>query len=205
MWGRTVAAVAANRRRLAAHLGQPKIQWLQQVHGVTVRRATSGTVAQAPAADAVWTDQRGLALAIMTADCVPVLLAEQGGEVIGAAHAGWRGLEQGVLAALLTAMPVAASALHAWIGPHISAARYEVGEDVWRHFEPAECGEHPDPAKRYLDLGAVTRRQLTGLGVAHIETSARCSYDDANCYSWRRAMVRGCADTGRMSSVILRI
>ena len=202
------AAVLANRAALQAQLGADAIQWLNQVHGVGVIAATPRAAAQAPRADAMWTTARGLALAIMTADCVPVLMADRSGEVIGAAHAGWQGLRGGVLFELIAAMPVAAAALTAWIGPAISGPNYEVGADVWASFasrDPDALAAHPSqPDKRQLDLTAVALRQLTSAGVREVSTCGLCTYADERLYSHRQAQHTGAASTGRFASVIMR-
>ena len=197
-------AVQVNRARLVEQLGCRHIHWLEQVHGCAVVYAEGGVESpEPPQADACWTDQAGVALAIMTADCVPVLLADKRGRAIGAAHAGWQGLASGVIGAAVAAMPVAAADLTAWIGPCISAARYEVGADVWGEFErqyPSAVLAHPDTAdKRLLDLAGIARAQLVECGVAGIGASGLCTYDDMRLYSHRRAR----AMTGRMASVIM--
>ena len=98
-------AVEANRQRLKALMGAEQVQYLEQVHGTGVLRATRSTAAHQIVADAMWTDESGLALVIQTADCLSVLVAQSGGPCIGAAHAGWRGLAGGVIPAWLAAMP----------------------------------------------------------------------------------------------------
>ena len=202
------AGVVANRRVLQARLGARLIQWLDQVHGNDCLYIDdSATSLETPAADAMWTDQSGIALAIMTADCVPVLLADRQGRCVGAAHAGWQGLEQGVIAELIGQMPVEADELIAWIGPCISASRYEVGEDVWARFiEDYSSAMRPhrqDRAKRLLDITEIARLQMVEQGVAYISACGLCSYDDDRFYSHRRATSVGEEVTGRMASVIL--
>ncbi len=206
--GDDAATVQRNREGLQARLHAGAIQWLSQVHGTQVVRASSATASDAPEADAVWTDARGVALAIMTADCVPVVIADADGDVIGAAHAGWQGLRDGVLSRLLSAMPAPNDRLSAWLGPAISGRCYEVGEDVWSQFA-AEHGDalstHPDQAdKRYLDLPAIARAQLLASGVRRVASSGWCSYADERFYSHRQAGHAGQATTGRMATLIMR-
>ena len=205
--GDDAAVVQLNREALQARLGADQVQWLNQVHGTQVHRASSASVDEAPAADAVWTDEQGLALAIMTADCVPIVLADADGTVIGAAHAGWQGLRDGVLGALVAAMPAPARQLSAWLGPAISGANYEVGEDVWQHFvgDFAEAlSPHADQAdKRLLDLPGVARLQLLASGVSQVTSSGWCTYADARFYSHRRAGHTGEMNTGRMATLIM--
>ena len=108
--------VARNRDKLVSDLQLPdEPVWLQQVHGTDVIYATN-SVRHVPCADAVWTDQRGCVLSIMTADCLPVLFASREGDVVAAAHAGWRGLAAGVLQNVVAQLPVAAEQISAWLG-----------------------------------------------------------------------------------------
>ena len=202
------AGVAANRLVLQARLGARRIQWLDQVHGSNcVYIDDSAASREAPAADAMWTDQSGIALAIMSADCVPVLLADRQSGCVGAAHAGWQGLELGVIGELIAQMPVEADEVIAWIGPCISASRYEVGEDVWGRFiEDYNSALRPHPqdrSKRLLDIAEIARLQMLEQGVAHVSSGGSCSYDDDRFYSHRRATSVGEDSTGRMASVIM--
>ena len=188
------------------------VQWLDQVHGsdcLYVGLDSDRTAA--PQADAMWTDQRGLALAIQSADCVPVVITDTAGTVVGAAHAGWRGLVAGVLPQLVRSMSDESSALHAWVGPCIGRAHFEVGEDVWRPIERI-CAEavYPhltDNRKRLVDLPLLTQRQLQACGVRSVSQSGLCTYARAEFYSHRQAThLRGQgAQTGRMATFICRI
>lgn len=206
--GDDAASVRANRRVLQTRLGAQRIQWLDQVHGNNcVYISDSAASLETPAADAMWTDQSGTALAIMSADCVPVLLADRQGQCVGAAHAGWQGLEQGVIGELIRQMPARAEDVIAWIGPCISASRYEVGEDVWGRFigdyRPAMQSHPRDRTKRLLDLTEIARLQMQEQGIANVSAGGFCSYDDDRFYSHRRATHSGEDVTGRMASVIL--
>ena len=204
--------VARNRARLGRRLGASRVQWLQQVHAAHCLRATQENPLNAPAADAVFTTEAHLALAILTADCVPVLVWDDAAQIIGAAHAGWRGLQTGVLEQLLKQMQEAAdlppSRLRAWIGPAIGVQRYEVGAEVWSHFTTLSGGcvlPHPHaPAhaagKRLLDLSAVAAQLLQRGGCGRVYRSGLCTYDDLRFYSHRRAAG---APTGRMASCIV--
>lgn len=206
---------AVNRQRLtealaaAAHADQVAVQWLQQVHGRDCVYATSESVLNSPMADAVWTDQTGVALAIQSADCVPVLFAHEHNKLIGAAHAGWRGLLGGVLEELINALPAAAEQLQAWIGPCISVRHFEVGEDVWGPVAN-ECQDavfaHPvDVNKRMVDLVTLTRQRLQNCGIKRIAAAQKCTYADTAFFSHRRTTVEQGAEatTGRMASVIM--
>lgn len=128
--------VVENRRRLAAVTGLPtaRLVWLNQVHGIDVVALTAASAGTLVTADACWTRERGMACAILTADCLPVLLCDQAGQVVGAAHAGWRSLCAGVLERLVTAMPVPAGDVLAWLGPAIGPQRFEVGPEVRAEF-----------------------------------------------------------------------
>jgi purine-nucleoside/S-methyl-5'-thioadenosine phosphorylase / adenosine deaminase len=214
-------AVGRNRQALSQYLGARHVQWLQQVHGTEVHQATYASAAQAVTADAVWTHEVGLALAILTADCVPVLLwsaseAQAEVPVVAGIHAGWRGLCDGVIAQTLRQLPVPSQTLQAWIGPCISAAHYEVGEEVWSqftHWPEAVTLPHPDQQqKRLLDLNAGVHWQLQACGVTKIHNSRVCTYVDPRFYSHRgRALESSCGSnrsleatqTGRFASVIM--
>ena len=206
---------AANRQLLTHALSEANateavaVQWLQQVHGNQCVYATSASVSQVPVADAAWTDQVGVALAIQTADCVPVLIAHEQANLIGAAHGGWRGLLDGVLESLIGALPVAPDQLQAWIGPCISVQHFEVGADVWQPVL-AQCPEavfaHPtDSAKRMVDLVCLTQSLLQKSGVHRITGANCCTYADPCYYSHRQITVEHGAEatTGRMASVIM--
>jgi len=199
--------VQHHRTHFRQLIGARQVQWLQQVHGVDCIEASWSSIAQAPQADAVWTACRGLALAIMTADCVPVLLWHKSAAFIAAAHAGWQGLLNGTLQQLLAAVPGAPEELQAWIGPAISQPCYEVGADVWQQFisaypqrlRPAAAAPH----KRLLDLAGVAEDILSHAGVAAVHHSGWCSYRDPQFYSHRRASHAGQPATGRMASYIM--
>ena len=189
------------KQQLPAHRST---QWLHQVHGCAVLQATGDTVHSAPEADAMWTTEVGCVLAILTADCVPVLLADPDGECVAAAHAGWRGLRDGVLKSLLSALPLAANRFDVWLGPAISQAAYEVGEDVRADFVDV-MGEDADahflangtPGKYQCDLPGLVTRSLLDLGVRQVVPSGLCTYTDARFFSHRRD-----ATIGRIASLI---
>lgn len=198
--------VAEHRRRLIRRTGVAAVQWLRQVHGTRCVEATVASVSDAlPEADAVWTRTAGLGIAVLTADCVPVVVAARDGSAVGVAHGGWRGLVGGVVAALLEAMPVAAGDTVAWIGPAIGADAYEVGQDVAAAVRalPALAGRdagvlRPGVRRNHhqLDLFALTRLLLAEAGVWRIDTAALCTCTDARFYSYR-----GEGRTGRMATL----
>ena len=194
-------AVAANRAALAQLLpGETRVQWLRQVHGVDVVKAGVGGV---PDADACWSDQPGEVCSVMTADCLPVLFASRDGRVVAAAHAGSRGLLDGVLEATVAALPVAAAQIVAWMGPAIGPDAFEVGPEVRQEF--LDAGDSPAafrPGERkghhYGDIYALGRGRLHAAGVTDISGGGLCTYTDAKrFFSYRRD-----GDTGRMASVI---
>lgn len=198
-------AVAANRARLGQSLPAEPL-WLDQVHGSDVWDADTEPAGFTPKADAVVTMQKGRVLAIMTADCLPVIIADERGTVLGAAHAGWRGLAAGVLENTLTQMRLRApdaSGWRAWIGPAISQARFEVGEDVRDAFlsQNADLAMYfaADPVRgRWrADLPSIARHRLFCAGVRQVECSGLCTYADAQrFYSYRRV-----SPTGRQATL----
>jgi hypothetical protein len=193
------ARVARNRAVLRACLpGDPA--WIRQVHGTTVvdpERATPETEA-----DAAVTRRAGAVCAVMTADCLPVLLSDRAGSVVGIAHAGWRGLAAGVLEAAVRATAAPPADLIAYIGPGIGAGRYEVGDDVRRAFvvtDPGAAGAFaPIRDRKYLaDLCALARARLAGAGVVAVYGGGFCTASDERFFSFRRDRT-----TGRMASLV---
>jgi hypothetical protein len=190
-------AVRANRARLQAVLpGRPA--WIAQVHGIGVADAAAvradGPVCQG---DASVAHAPGVVCAILTADCLPVLFADLDGKVVGAAHAGWRGLAGGVLQATVEAMRAAgAGEITAWLGPAIGAEAFEVGGDVLAAFDVALSDGAARPAFRaypgregkYLaDIYALARTTLARAGVARVAGGERCTFTERDAfYSYRR-------------------
>ncbi len=167
-------AVARNRDALVAVAGLPSPpHWLQQVHGVEVARfvAPAGAAHQALVeADASVTSEAGVVLAILTADCLPVVFAADDGSEIGAAHAGWRGLAAGVLEATVAAMRTSPSQVRVWLGPAAGPASYEIGAEVRDAFVAGDRGaEAAFAATRdghwRVDLYALARRRLEMVGI----------------------------------------
>lgn len=201
--GDEIARVTENRQRLTTHLGAPPVVcWLNQVHGMNVTDADRD-YATPPSADAALSQTPRRTCAILTADCVPVLVCDRAGTMVGAAHCGWRGLAHGVLAELAQRMPTDAGNLIAWLGPGIGPARYEVGQDVrdaLLQSLPAELVQRaltPTRGKWRADLYELARSQLHALGIAAVYGGGFCTYDDARFYSYRRDGV-----TGRMATLI---
>ncbi|PWK88616.1 peptidoglycan editing factor PgeF [Fulvimonas soli] len=197
------AAVAANRAALAAALGLPRApHWLRQVHGVDVAEVDAGAGGE-PCADAAVTRRAGEPLAILTADCLPVLFCAADGGAAGAAHAGWRGLAAGVLEATVRALRVPGVELLAWLGPCIGAASYEVGEEVRAAFVDADAGAAAAfaptrPGHWLCDLAQLARRRLHALDVRAVYGGGFDTRADARFYSWRRDG----ASSGRFASLV---
>lgn len=199
------AAVAENRRRLCSGLALPSEPlWLEQVHGVSVcEPEPHGGRAANPRADAIVTRSRGQVCAIQVADCLPVLLAAGDGSVIGAAHAGWRGLCAGVLEATLDAMRCDPCTAIAWLGPAIGPASFEVGAEVRAAFvaaQPqAQAAFRPNDRGRWLgDLYLLARQRLEARGVTDVHGGGWCTLRDARrFFSFRRD-----GRTGRMAALV---
>ena len=210
------AAVAANRARLAHALGARPV-FLRQVHGLHVATLDAATP-DGSEADACITRERGLACTIMVADCLPLLLCDTQGEVVGAAHAGWRGLAgavsghatgRGVIEALFDGfaaqlgLPPSAAATRAmvWLGPCIGPQAFEVGPEVKAPFEAhdpaaAACFSPHAPGKWLADLPALARQRLRALGVEAIHgnngSTGWCTVAKASSFfSHRRDRVSG--------------
>jgi len=205
--GDEAAAVAANRARLRALLPAEPL-WLSQVHGTQVADAdaifaTAGVPNKPPEADAAVAREPGSVLAILTADCLPVLLCDRQGSVVAAAHAGWRGLAEGVLESAVRAMDVPAAGILAWLGPAIGPQAYEVGGDVVEAFvrrDPAaEQAFSPRAGgKFFADLYALARQRLAAAGVRAVSGGGACTYSEPTRYfSYRRDGM-----TGRMASLV---
>jgi len=198
--GDDVAAVADNRHRLRHALGLPaEPAWLDQVHGtgvVVLPRTGTG------AADAVVTFMPGQVCAVLVADCLPVVLASRAGDRVGVAHAGWRGLAEGVVEATVAALDCEPASLVAWLGPSIGPDAFEVGGDVREAFLERDGGaagafRAGRPGRYLADLPALARRRLAALGIGDVTGGGLCTHaDPARFYSYRRDGV-----TGRMAAL----
>ncbi|MCO5101575.1 MAG: peptidoglycan editing factor PgeF [Burkholderiaceae bacterium] len=215
------AAVQANRDRVASSIGAMPV-WLEQVHGIDVHAIVANVPGSRPAgnttrvgaqvsnearADASVTNVPGVVLAVLTADCLPVLLADSRGEVVAAAHAGWRGLADGVLERTVEAMRAAGAKgakLCAWLGPSIGPEAFEVGNEVRERF----CDVDPRaraafvagrrPGKWLADLPALARLRLEAADVHRVDGASRCTARDAaDFYSYRRD-----GRCGRMATLV---
>lgn len=205
--------VAANRAELVDRAELPSApHWLRQVHGTGVLRvdaplppgnatAERTRMAAEPEADAAVTGVPGVVLAVLVADCLPVVLAARDGSEVAVAHAGWRGLAAGVLERTLEALRAAPADVVAWLGPAAGPAAYEVGAEVRDAFVAAD----PDadaafrgtrPGHWHMDLYALARRRLgaAGMAAADIHGGGECTISDRRFFSHRRD-----ARTGRMA------
>ncbi|MDQ3906155.1 MAG: peptidoglycan editing factor PgeF [Actinomycetota bacterium] len=191
-------AVAANRERLASGLGLPvqRVVWMDQVHGRTVTVVNGPQQQPIPASDALITTEPWLALAVLVADCVPVLLADPVGKVVAVVHAGRVGARAGVLPATLQAMRdlgARIDKLEVLLGPSACGECYEVPDrmqtDVEAHLPGSACRTRRGTAG--LDLRAGLWRQLACAGVARIGVDPRCTMEDPTLYSYRRDGVTG--------------
>jgi YfiH family protein len=199
------AVVAVNRRRVRTSLSLPSEPcWLRQEHGVRVVHVGPEGDPQG-AADAAVTRAPDRVLAILVADCMPVLFASRDGAVLGAAHAGWRGLAAGVIEATVAAMQVDPRELRAWLGPAIGPAHFEVGAEVRAAFlahDRAAAAAFTENARGrwQCDLARLARARLAALGVPQAWEAGVCTYADAaRCFSYRRD-----GRTGRMAALIWR-
>jgi polyphenol oxidase len=202
--------VAGNRKQLLVYLPKAsKIQWLEQVHGnnVVLVKAHDKT---SLVADAAITRNRHIALAIMTADCLPILLTNKAGNEIAAIHAGWRPLAANIIERTLANMHSSAEQLYVWLGPCIGPTAFEVGQEVKQMFcdispqfeiafSPVKGNEDTSKTLKYFaDLQMIATLQLNALGVKNISKIEQCTYHHNDLYySYRRD-----GKTGRMASII---
>ena len=210
--GDDAAAVRENRARLQALLPAAPA-WTSQVHGIAVADAAAvAPGAPVLVADAAVADRSGVVCAVMTADCLPVLFADLDGKVVGAAHAGWRGLAAGVLGETVAAMRArGAGEITAWLGPAIGPQAFEVGTDVLDSFvagarSDAEAGQvraafapcAGRDGKYFADIYALARLFLAREGISRVAGGTHCTFSERdNFYSYRRDHV-----TGRQASLI---
>lgn len=166
--------------------------WLRQVHGTTVVDAAAVAPGTVPEADASFASVPGVVCTVMAADCMPVFLAARDGSVVGAAHAGWRGLCAGVIERTVEKMHVPGERLIAYMGPAIGPQAYEVGDEVREAFlarDRASAGAFAPtrPGHWLLDLYAVARQRLSALGVDAVHGGDHCTYSEpARFFSFRR-------------------
>jgi hypothetical protein len=209
--GDAARSVATNRDILDRTLpAGTHVSWLSQVHGVEVVEAAA--TPRAPQADAQWSRSAGMACAVLTADCLPVLFCSTNGEVVAAAHAGWRGLLAGVLESTVLAMAVAPQQLLVWLGPAIGPSAFEVGSEVRDQFlasaAPADATSiasffAPNAGRAehwFADLYGLAQHRLARLGITRVYGGGYCTVSDSGrFFSYRRD-----GQTGRMATLIVR-
>ena len=206
-------AVALNRARVAAalDLAPEALTTVNQTHSADVVEATGPFGEPRPEADGMVSATPGVALAVLTADCEPVLFADVEARVIGAAHAGWKGALEGVLEATVEAMAglgARRERIAAVIGPTISRAAYEVEPEFVARFladdrDNARYFAQGEGDRSMFDLPGYGLKRLAAAGVTRAEWTGHCTYSDpARFYSYRRSVHRMEADYGRLISVI---
>ncbi len=201
--GDDASQVSVNRLQLSQALLLPQeIQWLNQTHSCNSIRY--GETLQQQGTDAIWTDTPGQPCCILTADCLPVLLCNDSATVVAAVHCGWRGLASGIVSKTISSLPSPAHDLHAWLGPAISAAVYEVGSDVVEAFgrlsnDCATAFRQVDEQHWMADLYHLARILLNLAGVHSVHGGGECTHQQPDdYYSYRRD-----GATGRMASLIM--
>lgn len=203
--GDDAQAVQANRAALVPMLDLPSApRWLRQVHGTAVRvfDSTALLEEESPTADAAISRTPGVVLAVLTADCLPLLVCADDGSEIAAIHAGWRGLAAGVIERCIETLRTPRARLRVWLGPAIGASSYEVGNDVREAFVAQAAANAqaftPTRAGHWLcDLYTLARNRMAALGVTQIYGGRFDTFADARFYSYRRERI-----TGRFASLI---
>lgn len=196
--------VERNRAQLVEHARLPSPpHWLKQVHGVDVVRCEALPTGDEPVADASVTSTPDVVLAILTADCLPVVFAADDGREVAAAHAGWRGLAAGVLEATVAAMRTPAERVIAWLGPAAGPQAYEIGEDVRAAFVDRDPAAHvaflaTRPGHWRVDLYALARMRLAQAGVTRVHGGGLCTISDPQRFFSHRRDAR----TGRLATVV---
>jgi polyphenol oxidase len=197
-------AVARNREQLSRDAQLPGLPcWLRQVHGTRVLRFDDDSVVSEPEADAAVTSTPGVVLAILTADCLPVLFCADDGSEVGAAHAGWRGLSGGVLENTLAAMRTPPARVLAWLGPAAGPQAYEIGVEVREAFVARDAAAASAfvptrPGHWRVDLFVLARQRLQAAGVARVYGGGACTISEPQRFFSHRRDGR----SGRMATLI---
>lgn len=200
--------VQSNRELLLEYLPvNTSIQWLDQVHGshVEVIEECSSVIT----ADALTTDKKNIALAIMTADCLPIIISSLDGSEVAAIHGGWKPLSKNIIEHTISKMKTPVKDLHVWLGPCIGPDKFEVGAEVVKQFVTEDhkftkafiaFNLSTNESKYLGDLHLIAKIQLKKLGVQHIHSLPHCTFSNINdYYSYRRSY-----KTGRMATIICR-
>jgi len=199
------SAVTANRERLCHDFEIPQEPaWLRQTHGISVR--DNFDIPANQSFDAAWTNLPGQVLVVLTADCLPVAMVNRAGTEIALAHAGWRGLADGVLRTTVARFSTPPSDVQVWLGPAIGPTHFEVGDEVRLHFQAAMSNVDITRAFRpgkvsgkwFADLYLLARLTLKELGVQEVSGGDYCTYaDQKRFFSYRRDGLR----SGRMATL----
>lgn len=206
--GDDAAAVRKNRQRVCTAMRLPSEPlWLNQVHGTGVQVVDGLTISRGPqTADAIVSKDGRHVLAILTADCLPVLLCSSSRNELAAVHCGWRSLSAGIVAETITRMSSPPADLVAWLGPAISQSAFEVGDDVRDVFlagveDAVSCFDANENDRWQADLPGLVRRYLAAAGVDAVYHSGLCTYrDESRFFSYRRD-----GQCGRMATLLFRI
>lgn len=205
--GEDEATVHANRELLQRAFALPSPpRWLHQVHGNRSLRLTEEVLAGEPEADAAFTTQSGVVLAVLTADCMPILICADDGSEIAAIHAGWRGLASGVIESCVQRLRTSHERLLVWLGPAIGPQSYEVGDEVRFAFVERDAATAIafTPTRFghwHCNLYTLARRRLSALGVERVYGGGFDTFSDPAFYSFRRDGAR----SGRFASLICRV
>ena len=200
--GDELAAVEKNRAILTQSLNIPNVpQWLEQIHSIeAILLPNEKAILKA---DAAYTLEKNIICAVMTADCLPLLITNKQGSCVAAVHAGWRGLCDGIIEATIKKLAVEPESLLVWLGPAIGADVYEVGEEVYAAFTKAEVEAKQaftsvSEGHWLCDIYQLAKLRLNKMGVKHIYGGGRCTLsEEEHFFSYRRDDV-----TGRMASII---
>ncbi|MDN7125067.1 peptidoglycan editing factor PgeF [Pseudidiomarina sp. 1APP75-32.1] len=198
------ARVLLHRRQLQRALGLRRApKWLSQYHSTVVVAEESSVLGSR--ADAIWASAADSCCAVLTADCLPILLCSEDGAIIAAIHAGWRGLAQGIIGTTLAQLPQRTECFRAYIGPAISQPHFEVGDEVRQAFSRLGIVDsstfHPHRSGKWLaNLPLLAERLLLGHGVKEVTQSHLCTYSDARFFSHRRD-----PSSGRIATLIWKI
>lgn len=196
--------VQSNRIHLLEQLqayGVNRLVWLNQTHSTTVYRENAEPSLRLRDGDGLVTQEKGVALVMMTADCLPIVISNQDGTEIACLHAGWRGLADGIIESTVSKMQT--PGFSAWIGAAISQQNFEVGAEVKAKFEAINADYANDflpkqNGKFLADLYSIAIKKLNALGVKAVSGADRCSYAEKQYfYSYRRQ-----AHTGRMATFV---
>lgn len=204
-----VTAVSENRKQLSKAIGRDQIQWLDQVHGTKLVEAQPDELDRT--ADGCYSGKKNQVCAVLTADCLPILLCNKAGTQVAAIHAGWRGLAKGIVSDAVSLFDDCGADVMVYLGPAISNSHFEVGVDVLEAFFAASLSEShlsavshafspsiSRPMRFQADIYALAKAELNELGVTNIYGGDSCTYRDSErFYSYRRD-----GQTGRFASMI---